>query len=997
MKRSNTKHIINALIVTVLLLIIILTIYGFFKSIEHNVTTYTQSTLDEVITLQKDAIYDRLISDMNMIESLALSFQLSNVSFEQAMELTTHAITKMDLQKIILFDMNGNGQSSDGNKISAEELNIFDKLYSRESIIYEAETDGQEECVIKMSAPVFDKENGEIKYVIVGIYSLDKIQESIESTFSKEDNIGIINSKGELIFSNRLTKEFFEDSNMAENLENGVDGSFLYEYNGAHYYCKYTNLGINNWFVVGHINQSALSNHVEFNSKDLAVMLLVIGMCILILLSYILISRNKSKRELANLALYDKITSLPTGEKFKIDINKLLAEKGSIQSFCVVFDICNFKLINDRFGNKMGDEMLRKIADVMREIEKEHPKNTLFISKLYSDTFAILITDVTNEELIEKSWKFLEKCRVESRFIGEYNLNFSCGRYINQPEDTADIILERAVTAHAHSKNQKSNTFVDYDEEFMERLHTQSDIMNSFSNALENEEFQIYLQPQYKASDEKISGAEVLVRWIKDGKVKYTPNVFIPVLEDSGRISELDSYLREQICQSIRKWSDADMYVVPISLNVSRIELLEKDFVAKLLKLIHKYDLQPELLHIEITETAYVGDYEYLTNVVAELSENGFHVEMDDFGSGYSSLNVLKDIAIDTVKLDMKFVEKGKNEAKSGSILSSVVRMTQGIDLLTIAEGVEIRAQIDYLRSIGCDFMQGYYFAKPMPLEEFEKLLKGEEVQVEWKLERPIGIDDAANFLNATAQETLLFNTFSGGAAIVEYFNDEMNVIRINDKCFEVFAKTRDTYNVFQFNLFDAIVPEFREYIKSSLNQSIETGEEITGECATLPITEEDGVMWQIFSLRCIGRKGKRYLFYLVLTDITERKRLEENLTLEIKKSKDIIESMPGGYIQAKIENGIIKVIDVSKGICSRLEYTAEELCALEDFSVIIDSKELEKKMIEEGTYVATEIRLISKSGEIIWFSCTGKYQRRDEASGIFNGLFFDINPYKKV
>ncbi|MGL4790973.1 MAG: sensor domain-containing phosphodiesterase, partial [Anaerotignaceae bacterium] len=506
-----------------------------------------------------------------------------------------------------------------------------------------------------------------------------------------------------------------------------------------------------------------------------------------------------------------------------------------------------------------------------------------------------------------------------------------------------------------------------------------------------------YLQPQYSAKTEEISGAEVLVRWIEDGNIKYSPAVFIPVLEEAGRISELDAYLREQICIVIRRWLDEGLDVVPISINVSRVELLEENFVPDLIELVQTYEIPSSMLHIEITETAYVGDYEYLISVVEKLSEYGFHVEMDDFGSGYSSLNVLKDIPVAVVKLDMKFVEKGNNEARSGSILSSVVRMTQGIDLITIAEGVETREQIDYLRSIGCDYMQGFYFAKPMPIEEFEKIIKGEKVKSGWKIESNIGIGEAANFLNATAQETLLFNTFLGGAAIIEYHNDEMNVLRINDKCYEVFNQTRETCDFFGYNLFDIIVPEYREFLKKEIEKAIETGEEAAGECATLPVNEDGQIMWQRFSLRCLGKKGNRYILYLVLNDITVRKNLEESLKEEISKSKAMVDSMPGGYVEIRVVDGVIKVFYASEGITSRMGYTLEEMQALENFNELIHPLDLErveaaqKETILYGKPFAMEQRHVSKNGDTIWFNCTGRYTRIDDKNGVFDGFFYDI------
>ncbi|MGL5260194.1 MAG: EAL domain-containing protein [Lachnospiraceae bacterium] len=1012
MKNYNAKHIVSVFLILILLFIIIFSAYSYTKSIEKNADEYTKFTLDEMISLQKDAIYSYIVSGINMIESFATSFELSNVAAEEAIEIISNSMEYNEFQKIAIFDLDGNGYNSNGNIEKNTDYDFLEKLKNNGSLVYTIDLNKREERNIIISTPVLNDDKT-IKYVIVGIYSVETIKEFIVKTFGKEGDIEVINSKGDLILSNKKNYELInnrkiyiekmfseenihiDDSEIIQNLENGIGGSFFYEFEDELMYCNYMKLGINDWFLVVNVNRT--NSNINLSGNYSIILLCIIVMCFCVLILYIVIARNNSKKELINVALYDKLTGLPSSENFKKEIRRVLAKHKEIDIYCMVFDVCNFKLINDKYGNDVGDELLKKIACVMKETENKYPSGKIYLSKLYSDTFAILVVNIKEKDLKEKAKLFLEKCRKESEFIEEYILNLSCGRYKIQHGDSEESVLEHALTAHAHSKNQKANIFIDYDNTFIERLHIESDILDSFNKAMKNGEFKIYLQPQYKASNGEISGAEALVRWFKDGKIKYPPNVFIPVLEDASRISELDSYLREEVCIAMRRWIDEGKQVVPISINVSRIELFEYDFVVKLVALVHKYKIHPNMLHIEITETAYVEDYEYLVQVVKELSAKGFHVEMDDFGSGYSSLNVLKDIPVDVVKLDMKFIEKGENETRSGSILSSVIRMIQGINLITIAEGVETREQMDYLRSIGCDYMQGYYFSKPMPLEEFENILEGNDKKIECKISQNIGIDDAANFLNATAQETLLFNTFSGGAAIIEYCNDELNVIRINDKCYEVLGQKRETYDVFHYNLFDVIAPEYRIQIKAALEESIETGKEVTGEGATLPMTEEGSVMWQRYSLRCLGKKGNRYIFYLVLNDITDRKRLEEHLNVEIEKSKALIASMPGGYLQVCVVDLKIKLNYASEGILKRIGYTLEELQALENFNDIIHPLDLErveaaqKETIGNNKTFNMEQRYIAKNGDNIWFNCTGNYTRIDSRNGVFDGFFYDV------
>lgn len=251
-----------------------------------------------------------------------------------------------------------------------------------------------------------------------------------------------------------------------------------------------------------------------------------------------------------------------------------------------------------------------------------------------------------------------------------------------------------------------------------------SSFINSVKKALDNDEFEVYYQPQYNYNTKLMCGAEALMRWKIGDSDKASPAYFIPLLEKSGMIYEADKIIWEKVCRDMRHWKNIGLNVPHISVNISGVDMCHKDFEARIVALVEKYALEPEDLHLEITETAYVKNLEFMTGIIASMQKRGFVVEMDDFGSGYSSLKTLKNVPFDVIKLDMEFVQESETSEKAKNILTSVIDMLKKIKIPVIVEGVECEKQAELLNKLGCSYMQGYYFGKPTDGESFEKLLK---------------------------------------------------------------------------------------------------------------------------------------------------------------------------------------------------------------------------------------------------------------------------------
>ena len=280
---------------------------------------------------------------------------------------------------------------------------------------------------------------------------------------------------------------------------------------------------------------------------------------------------------------------------------------------------------------------------------------------------------------------------------------------------------DRAAMARRAAKNNILTNILFYKEQFKETLYNRKFIEENMETAIAENQFQMYLQPKYSISQNKIIGAEALVRWYHPRRGMIYPDQFIPVIEENGFIKKVDYYIWERACHFIKKCQDVGINACPVSVNVSRVHLRDNECIHVLSGLIAQSGIARNLLELEITETA---DSQQVSKKAFQLKEEGFTLLMDDFGSGYSSLNILLETPFDVIKLDRKFMENMMVSDKGKLILEQVVSMSDKLELGLLAEGVESKAQIDLLQSIGCDQVQGYYYAKPMPEDEFFALLK---------------------------------------------------------------------------------------------------------------------------------------------------------------------------------------------------------------------------------------------------------------------------------
>lgn len=423
-------------------------------------------------------------------------------------------------------------------------------------------------------------------------------------------------------------------------------------------------------------------------------------------------------QELANI---DALTGVLTDESFRTVLDQLSFTVSDKQYALISCDIHRFSEMNDLLGRDNADQILIAFASTIQE--QLQPGE--YIGRVAADIFSVLAF-FENENALRiraESWFQTFNERIK-RYKLVTEVHITCGAYVIQKdEDTPAAIFDRANAARKLVKQEHTGKIRFYDQEMHENMLFEKELEAYKYSSIENQEFIIHLQPQYNLIDCKIVGAEALVRWNHPTLGRIPPAAFIPAFERDHFVIELDFYVTEVVCKLLRKWIDEGQTVVPIAVNFSRVHLLTNDFVARLLQIVKKYNISPSLLEVEVTESAYISHMYNMLKIAQELREYGFLLAMDDFGAGYSSLNLLKSMQFDILKLDKNYFQEKDPTPKETIIVENIVRLAKQLDLRVVCEGVEWEWQAEFLCGIDCDFAQGYFFSRPVPVHVFEKML----------------------------------------------------------------------------------------------------------------------------------------------------------------------------------------------------------------------------------------------------------------------------------
>lgn len=411
----------------------------------------------------------------------------------------------------------------------------------------------------------------------------------------------------------------------------------------------------------------------------------------------------------------DSLTGLTTKKYFYEFINEFDNYNPDVKMDAIAINIKRFHTINDMFGRKFGDRILVKVSKSLKQIMEKY--NGL-ASRVESDTFYVYIASRDNyQEII---FKALDE--VASDLNKDFHIDFKVGIYRNvDKSQSIEKRFDDALRALRQNDNSLSNTLVVYNREMHEKEIFEERLVLEFDKSIEEKQFIFYLQPKIDVSRSiyRLSSAEALVRWIHPIYGVISPGVFIPLFERHGLIQKLDFYIWNEAAAQVRKWKEEFNVTVPISINVSRVDLFNEHLVDELLAIVKRNNISVNELILEVTESAVVSDTSVMVENIKKLKENGFIIEMDDFGTGYSSLHMVSSLPIDALKIDMSFIKNIMTSSKDKRMVEIILQIAKLLKAKTIAEGVETLNQVNALRRMGVDIIQGYHFSMPLPIDEF--------------------------------------------------------------------------------------------------------------------------------------------------------------------------------------------------------------------------------------------------------------------------------------
>lgn len=741
-KRKNAKRVVIILLMTIIVEIGLIVMMNrvTYDSLETNL----KNTIIASDRQKADVLMKQVSVFFSTMEGFVTS--ISQMSNDLEKDKTKLVILLSDLSNELEASGMGivkeNGKGLVGVSVDFDKYSGMKKALNGENSVTVVKNGpgGERNCLL-FSVPLVDSVSGD-KYVFYATIVKEYIYKVFRSnTEYKDQYIMLFNKNRDVMFPMTDLQKQNQFMNIMENpqkygvkkeLEDYVQkvmkkkgdmGKFNFKGIGS-YYIDVVYIEGTDMFLVSFIGDKETTAYIRYAAKVariiFSIMIAMFGLAILLIL--VLQYRNQSK--VYKLAYMDKLTGIYNWECLQIRIRDYIKDGKKIA--LVLFDVKGLKYINDIYGFSNGDKLLVEIAEFLK-VNRPIDTKTYGYARLDDDAFIIVVEGEIDKHFIKMIKAFMNS--LQSKVSTVFDVDFAVGiAPIASKEDGNYYgVIDNAYSAMDSMRKQAGITIGVYDQELREELVKSKKLEGDLPVAIKNRELVVYLQPKYDAETEKIVGAEALVRWQHNELGFINPGQFIPIFESNGMISKIDRYVLEEVCVKMKEWKEKGLNTYPISINLSRAEVNDKNLVNVVTSVREKYGVNAELIEIEITESSVANNEEQLFLLMNELRDSGFRLSMDDFGTGYSSLSQLMKMPIDYLKLDKSFIDNcttDDEENKTDKFIANVIRIAKDINCKVVAEGVETKEQRDTLLKAGCDIIQGYYYAKPMPINEYEELLK---------------------------------------------------------------------------------------------------------------------------------------------------------------------------------------------------------------------------------------------------------------------------------
>ncbi len=738
-KRKSVRNTIILCILTVV--IVMVSAVALVNVIGDELTQSARESLEDLADQQQVAINRQLASMTENLMGAADTIAILGENEDQVLEYIYSRQEVLGFELAMISDEDGNTFVTTGKDINIAGYEYFQMAIVGETYATEVHKSNEtDKLVITVSAPIVKE--GKIEGVLALEYSADYLRALLANLTDESGENFILNRAGEIIISTDLSMtdtDYLGNTNYLANAKykeeatfnavvndfvSGQSGGVSYTNNDSEKFGEYRTIVINDWILFFEVSEDELTENIARLTLivgAVSAVIIVLGAATML---YVVLTKNKYYKQLEKKAYYDELTYSPNIEKLKLHMEQVLNDRPSDRYGIVKIDVANFKAINEIYGYDVGNKVLCAIANTGATVKE----NYFLQARTGVDEFMFFCEGAHVYELDESKDGFQAYFKTLVPELKEHNFFFRYGRYyIKRDETDVNSIISKVNLAHSIAKTKSTREVWNYDEKYAQKALRDAEIANKMQNALANEEFKMYLQPKVDMVSGEVTGAEALVRWHEAGGGMISPGEFIPLFEENGFIIELDRYMLKSVCRLIKFWKDNHQDIVPISVNFSRLDFHNIYFVEELKRIVGSYQVEPRYVEIEVTETVVSDNAEEMKVVINQLKSAGFRVSIDDFGSGYSSLGMLKNFNVDTLKLDRSFfveIEDKLEYEKANLVVASIVDLAQKLGMYTVAEGIETGEQIGSLKSINCNAVQGYYYSKAVPAEEFEKIVE---------------------------------------------------------------------------------------------------------------------------------------------------------------------------------------------------------------------------------------------------------------------------------
>ncbi|HFL3589512.1 TPA: EAL domain-containing protein [Clostridioides difficile] len=715
--------------------------YIYIEDTKHLLMSEAKIHIKEVAVQGSQLAQRQIEKDLDVLNIFS-NYYASNPDIPNE-EKMKNLLDEMENQKfytMAIVDINGNAENTKGDKFSVKDREFFKNSIKGKKYVSSPYVDEVNKSIKKIAISVPLLNNDKVVGVLYCTYNINTLMKLINISFYENNSISyVVKNDGTIILhpqgdslSKNIYKLLEQDNDIQEvnrlkkELQENKTGATVLNMLEERRYLGYATMDngnsennyIKDWNLIFSIPETVVfSNSKQIINRAVYAVLSIVLIFIAIIF-YIIYIKKSNEKEILSLAYEDKVTYIGNQNKFYRECSKYLLDKPSLNYIIVYFDINNFKMINDTFGYEFGDNLLITIAKALKE---ELTEGEVY-ARLSSDYFAIFCDYKNGRNKIIRKLDNI-RSNIESNLSIVFEISLCVGIYfVEEGEVDIQKAVNKANMARSVAKGKNINYAI-YNEDVRNKLSEESMILDDIKIALVKNQFEVYYQPKFSLVTGEMIGSEALIRWNHPEHGFISPAVFIPIAEKSKLILKIGRFVFEMVCNDLSEWKKQGKKIVPVSVNLSRVELYQPDIVKFINKTIQMYNLSSDFIEIEITETVAINELNILKNVLNELRKHGFSISMDDFGTGYSSISCLRDMPIDILKLDKSFLGGIEHDERSRNIAKSIVSLAKSLDLVVIIEGVESKEQAELMKQFGCDLVQGFYFARPMPAKNFLDLL----------------------------------------------------------------------------------------------------------------------------------------------------------------------------------------------------------------------------------------------------------------------------------